>query len=573
MTVNRAVILDGYTDEPAGLGVPPYIDVYPRYIAGALWVKNPHCQILYYTIDQVRRSFDEFKQAAEKSQLLIFIAGVAVPGKYLGGSPATLKDVVEVGKRIFTPIKLLCGPAARFDFGREGGRTALPSDLVSGLYDLIVKGDPDKVVMDLVDAKLDVDAVDPLKTRGSEAELGEIAVRGARIVVQHPNYPESLLCEIETYRGCPRWFTGGCSFCTEPLYGEPSFRPVEHIVREIEALHSLGVVHFRLGRQPDLFSYMAKGVGDYEFPEPNPEAIEKLFKGIRQAAPNLQVLHIDNVNPGTIAHHPELSEKIAKIVVAHHSPGDVAAFGVESADPLVVKLNNLKAEPEEALLAVEIINKIGAIRGENGLPHLLPGINFVYGLMGERRETYEYNYQFLKEILDRGLMIRRINLRQVLVFPNTRMWSIGDSIAKRHKKLFKVHKEKIRREIDLPMLRRVVPHYTVLRRVRTEVAERTTTYARQIGSYPILVAIPEVLPLGKFIDIVVVDHGFRSVVGLPYPIDINKATLKTLQMLPGIGSKRAAGIVRARPITSREQLCEILKDDKLAEQLLQVVIL
>ena len=42
-------LLDCYTDEPAGLGVPPYLGVYPRYIAGQLQ-KEPH----YLTIDDVR---------------------------------------------------------------------------------------------------------------------------------------------------------------------------------------------------------------------------------------------------------------------------------------------------------------------------------------------------------------------------------------------------------------------------------------------------------------------------------------------------------------------------------------
>ena len=31
------IVLDCYTDEPAGLGVPPYLGTYPRYIAG--WLK------------------------------------------------------------------------------------------------------------------------------------------------------------------------------------------------------------------------------------------------------------------------------------------------------------------------------------------------------------------------------------------------------------------------------------------------------------------------------------------------------------------------------------------------------
>ena len=42
-------ILDCYTDEPAGLGVPPYLGTYPRYIAGYL-----DEAIKYLTIDDLR---------------------------------------------------------------------------------------------------------------------------------------------------------------------------------------------------------------------------------------------------------------------------------------------------------------------------------------------------------------------------------------------------------------------------------------------------------------------------------------------------------------------------------------
>ena len=41
-------ILDCYTDEPAGLGVPPYLGTYPRYIAGYFGKVN------YITIDDLR---------------------------------------------------------------------------------------------------------------------------------------------------------------------------------------------------------------------------------------------------------------------------------------------------------------------------------------------------------------------------------------------------------------------------------------------------------------------------------------------------------------------------------------
>ena len=42
-------IVDCYTDEPAGLGVPPYLGTYPRYVAGYL-----NEDVTYLTIDDLR---------------------------------------------------------------------------------------------------------------------------------------------------------------------------------------------------------------------------------------------------------------------------------------------------------------------------------------------------------------------------------------------------------------------------------------------------------------------------------------------------------------------------------------
>ena len=41
-------ILDCYTDEPSGLGVPPYLGTYPRYLLGL------YPNSLYLTIDDLR---------------------------------------------------------------------------------------------------------------------------------------------------------------------------------------------------------------------------------------------------------------------------------------------------------------------------------------------------------------------------------------------------------------------------------------------------------------------------------------------------------------------------------------
>ena len=48
----EAFILDGYVDEPACLGVPPYISPYIRTVAGVL-VEHGY-SVRYLTIDQLR---------------------------------------------------------------------------------------------------------------------------------------------------------------------------------------------------------------------------------------------------------------------------------------------------------------------------------------------------------------------------------------------------------------------------------------------------------------------------------------------------------------------------------------
>ena len=556
----EAVIIDGYTDEPAGLGVPPYLDAIQRYVAGAIWTAEPSWDIKYFTIDELRNEPEKGLKVANRAKLVVFIAGTTVPGKYLGGNPISFRELITYAKLLDRPLKILGGPAARFGFGIEGGKAAIPRRALEELFDIVVYGDVEKVVYDLLIERLVIERVNPHEELKRTSKLHEeFAVRGAHIIRDHPEYPDHLILEIETYRGCPRAFYGrACSFCIERHYGRPDFRPIEAILKEVKALYELGGRHIRIGRQPDIYAYMAEGIGESEFPKPNVRAIRELFEGIRRVGPHLETIHIDNVNPGTIAHWPNESKEVTKIIVKNHTPGDVAAMGIESADPNVIKQNNLKVEPEEALLAIELVNEVGRIRGWNGLPHLLPGINFVYGLKGESERTYELNLEFMREVLNRGLMVRRINIRQIMVFPGTDMWDVGNRIMKRHKRLFKVYKERMRKEIDLPMLRRVIPSGTVLRRAYVEAYDvrKRLTYARQMGSYPVLIACPMKLPLREWNDFVVIDHGYRSVTGLPYPIPINRLSPRLLTRIPGIGRGKARKILMMRPFKNVKEIVE-----------------
>jgi radical SAM superfamily enzyme with C-terminal helix-hairpin-helix motif len=537
-------IVDGYVDEPAHFGVPPYVSTYPRFTAGALVDAGvPESAITYHTIDELRADRGKWADVAD-ADLMVYVGGMTVPGKYVGGTPAEPDEVRELAWTA-DGTTLLGGPV-RFGVGEEnaGAQDTERRDLD---YDFVAKGDVEAAAHDLVHGGMEGFG-DRMR---SVDELDRWAARGAFVVEQHPNHPDYLIPELETSRGCAY----RCSFCTEPLYGDPDFRTAESVVREVAELSDRGVSHFRLGRQADILAFG----GDGE--RPNPDALRRLYGGIREAAPDLETLHLDNMNPVTIVDYPERSREAIRVIAEHNTPGDTAAFGLESADPVVREQNNLLVTAEECLEAVRVVNEEGGWRpGDDDrtgpstgpgaaprLPKLLPGINLVHGLMGEREETYEHNRRFLERVYDEGLMLRRINIRQVMAFAGTEMSETGADIAKEHRKQFTAYKRRVREEVDRPMLRRVVPPGTVLPDVHLEYHEDGTTFGRQVGTYPLLVGVPGERDLGRTVDVAVVDHGYRSVTGVPHPLDLNAATMAELTAIPGIGKGTAGDIVVGRP--------------------------
>jgi radical SAM superfamily enzyme with C-terminal helix-hairpin-helix motif len=528
------VLVDGYVDEPAHFGVPPYISTYPRYTAGALVDAGvPEERVAYYTIDELRDEKGNWR-AVEAADLLIYLGGMTVPGKYVGGTPAEPDEVRELAW-VAEGTSLMGGPI-RFGVGErnEGATDTERRDLD---FDFVAKGDIEAAAFDLVRSELEGFS-DRMR---ANAEIDRWADLGAFVVSEHPNYPEYLICEIETSRGCAY----RCSFCTEPLYGDPVFRDAASVIKEVESLYESGVRHFRLGRQADILAFGGNGEA------PNPDALRELYTGIRAVAPDLGTLHLDNMNPVTIVDYPERSREAISIIADHNTAGDTAAFGLESADPVVQERNDLLVTADECLEAVRAVNEEGGWRpggdGPSRLPKLLPGINLVHGLAGERPETYEHNKRFLHRVYDEDLLIRRVNIRQVMAFAGTEMAETGADVAIEHKEQFKPYKQAVREEIDRPMLRRLCPPGTRLPDVHLEYHRNGRTFGRQLGTYPLLVAIPGERPLEETVDIAVTDHGFRSVSGVPYPLDINDASMAELAAIPGLGQKRAGRIVVDRP--------------------------
>ena len=86
VTLARALLFDGYVDEPACFGVPPYISPYVRYVFGAFAEEG--WEVEYITCDQWRKQprTDLWRSA----DAVCVISGMTVPGRYRGGVPLSL---------------------------------------------------------------------------------------------------------------------------------------------------------------------------------------------------------------------------------------------------------------------------------------------------------------------------------------------------------------------------------------------------------------------------------------------------------------------------------------------------
>ena len=322
-------------------------------------------------------------------------------------------------------------------------------------------------------------------------DVRDYAVDGAKVIKQ---IPDQRIIEIETGHGCD---IGKCSFCTEPLKNRVEFRDKNDILKEIAEFYKLGCRFFRLGKQNCFYTF--------------PNAAE-LLREIRKNCPEIKVLHIDNVNPAKVVN--DKGYEITKAIVKYCTSGNVAAFGVESFDKEVVKQNNLNSSPAIAYEAIKILNKYGAVRGENGMPKFLPGVNLIFGLKGESKKTHEENMRWLKKIYDDGLMLRRINIRQVAIFEGTPLFEeCGNKFLKKNKKMYWKWRNDIRQNIDWPMLQRVVPKGSVLKDCYAEIYDGNTTFCRQFGTYPLIVGVKGRLELKKFYNLGITKHMLRSLTG------------------------------------------------------------
>ncbi|HQQ55188.1 MAG TPA: hypothetical protein PKY42_01320 [Mesotoga sp.] len=120
----KALIVDGYIDEPAAFGVPPYISPRIKVVAGAFLLKG--FDVDYLTIDLVRER-DQWNRCLDYDYLVIH-GGITTPGRYLGGTPISSTEISRLLNLCDGPVRIVAGPIVSAGYTLRGGTTAFNQD-------------------------------------------------------------------------------------------------------------------------------------------------------------------------------------------------------------------------------------------------------------------------------------------------------------------------------------------------------------------------------------------------------------------------------------------------------------
>ncbi|WP_234345141.1 MULTISPECIES: radical SAM protein [Streptomyces] len=495
------VLLDCYTVEPSGLGVPPYMSTYVRAAWSALRRARPGAEVRYLTIDDVRWCLAGGKPEVappvsdprtysatvnreraiallHDAEVVVVVAGDKVPSVHLHAVNGSLEEICRA---------LACVRGRRYLLGPLATYACISPHEFAGLFDAVH-------THSVTSGDLVVGSRVPTDYGRLRAERGSFA----GLVEQMCWRP---IAELELYRGCTRRVF--CNFCNEPGKAPVvAFRSVEDVLEEAQQLYAAGVRHFRLGQQTCFFSYRNR----------DEEAIRALLSGFWERCPQSVVLHIDNADPLAVA--SPVGARIARLVAEWCTEGNCAPMGIESFDRRVIEQNHLTCTPEVLLRAVAHVNEAGAGRGPGGLPKLLPGLNLVYGLPGESHGTHIANLTWLGRILEAGYLCHRTNVRQVRPYPGTPLAALSRREPVPSAEHFTSWKADIDHGWDRPMKERVYPLGLKIPGLQSYFVGRNGTWWRRLGSYSIQVVEEHVItPVGTAGDLTVTGHAPRMLYG------------------------------------------------------------
>ncbi|TLN12784.1 hypothetical protein FDZ71_08775, partial [bacterium] len=163
MKVNKVVVVDGFSDFPFSLGLPPFMSPEVRYVAGACWDRDENTRVIYATLDDLRTG--RKASLLDGTDLVFVYAGMKEASPLLrpsdGGEIAQvsdIKDIVDYVAYLECP-KILGGPYA---LARNGN-----IDEKLG-FDAVVTGDISKYAHELLAEGGRIGGLDPSLQRTNQ---------------------------------------------------------------------------------------------------------------------------------------------------------------------------------------------------------------------------------------------------------------------------------------------------------------------------------------------------------------------------------------------------------------------
>ncbi|KSW12101.1 B12-binding domain/radical SAM domain-containing protein [Pyrodictium occultum] len=197
---------------------------------------------------------------------------------------------------------------------------------------------------------------------------------------------------LEIMRGCPY----SCRFCQVPwlFKSRVRFRSPGRAVEAARAYIEAGRRRIRF-IAPIGFAYMSPRPG-----EPNPEALEELLRGVREAGGEPYLGSFPSET------RPEYVTPKALRVVKRYAANRRVSVGLQSGSDKVLKAVGRGHTVEEALEAVELIHRHG----------LQAVVDIIFGLPGEDEEAVEATVEVIYRLAGMGA---RLRLHSFLPLPGT----------------------------------------------------------------------------------------------------------------------------------------------------------
>jgi len=552
LKVNKVVVVDGFSDLPFSLGTPPLMGAEVRYLAGACWDRDENARVIYVTLDDLKTG--RKSSLLDGADLVFAYAGVRQASPLVQpsnvvetGQVSDIREIADYVAYLKCP-KILGGPYVLANNGKVDDRLG---------FDVVVTGDLSKYAHELLAEGGRIDSVDPSLQRTNQ-DLATYSLHGAGLAIQSAGYPSFLSCVVELYRGCPSASLGGCSFCHETRFTTVDYRPVQDVLAEISKLSELGCENVVL-ECPCFFSYFSSPTEDGQV-KLDHAAIEKLLEGARTVAPDLKGLHIANANPRTIVEDPEESVKILKAIVANCSDANFINLRVITFDEEVQLQNNTPASADQSRRAVEMLAEQGRPTGPSGLPRILPTIELVYGLPGERQRSLDVNLRNLRELADAGL-IRGVIARPLFPIPGTPVSKREDlpkteGLESHLKELQAVNRAAEARLIQPGQLVREVYTYRILGGL---------AMAKKVGVNGLEVRIHGSSQANIVQDVRITSAMSAGLEALTQPLTPKTVSRELLRLIPEMTDDRIDRFMRSRPEQS-EQFYQLFDDPAAARR-------